>query len=248
MKYKYGWKQDTEDHRDQYYNVALDVLQALPKSVDLRSGCSPVEDQKQLGSCTANALVGNLEFLEIKQGSPYVDLSRLFVYYQERAMEGTIDEDSGARIRDGVKSLVKFGTCPERMMPYVPEAFTVAPTPDNLAAALEHRVTSYKRVVGTLGQMRGCLAEGYPFVFGFTVYESFESATVARTGIMPIPDVTRERMLGGHAIMAVGYDDATKRLLIRNSWGKPWGMQGYFTMPYECALSGADFWTLRKEG
>jgi C1A family cysteine protease len=106
---------------------------------------------------------------------------------------------------------------------------------------------SYQRVVRSLPQLRGCLAEGFPFIFGFTVYESFESDAVASTGVAPMPG-PGERVLGGHAVLAVGYDDADQRFLVRNSWGTKWGNGGYFTMPYayltERNLS-SDFWTLR---
>jgi len=114
----YGWVPDRPDYRDKLYSAIAAPPKTLPAKVDLRAGCSPVEDQGQLGSCTANALVGNLEFLEKKAGHTVTDLSRLFIYYNERSMEGTINEDSGAAIRDGVKSLVNLGVCPEKSWPY----------------------------------------------------------------------------------------------------------------------------------
>jgi len=237
---------DRPDQRDRLYAAIAKPPKALPKSVDLRSVCSAVENQGQLGSCTANALVGNLEFLEKKAGKAAADLSRLFVYYNERAMEGTVNDDAGAMIRDGVKSLVKQGVCAEKSWPYSIGKFAVKPTAACFKEALAHQVTSYHRIL-TLQEMKQCLAEGYPFVFGFSVYESFESPGVARTGKLDLPKAG-EKQLGGHAIMAVGYDDATQRFLIRNSWGSDWGLKGYFTMPYDYAASGNladDFWTLR---
>src|SRR3984893_19246542 len=156
------------------------------RKVDLRPKCSPVENQGQLGSCTANALVGALEFLELKDGVPFVDLSRLFVYYNERVIEGTADQDSGAFLRDGIKSLAKQGVCPEEEWPYRITAFRQTPTLACYADAKNHEITSYHRI-STTDEMRTCLAEGFPFVFGFTVYSSFESVTVARSGVLNMP-------------------------------------------------------------
>ncbi|MGH2509212.1 MAG: C1 family peptidase [Gammaproteobacteria bacterium] len=242
----YGWVPDRPDYRDKLYAAIAAPPKKLPSKVDLRKSCSAVENQGQLGSCTANALVGNLEFLEKKTGRTVSNLSRLFIYYNERAMEGTINEDAGAAIRDGVKSLVKQGVCTEKLWPYKIADFTDKPSPACYKQAKDHQVASYHRIIGLL-QMRECLAEGYPFVFGFTVYTAFESESVAKTGQLNLPK-RGEKSLGGHAICAVGYDDTTKRLLIRNSWGTDWGIKGYFTMPYDYASNNNladDFWTIR---
>jgi len=242
----YGWVPDRPDHRDKLYSAIAAPPKVLPSKVDLRAGCSPVENQGQLGSCTANALVGNLEFLENKAGRTATDLSRLFIYYNERAMEGTVDSDSGAAIRDGVKSLVKLGVCSEKSWPYNIAKFTQKPSAACFKEAATHEVTSYHRIL-SLQEMRQCLAEGYPFVFGFTVYSAFESKAVAKTGALNLPKPS-EKDLGGHAVCAVGYDDTAKRVLVRNSWGADWGMGGYFTMPYDYISNNNladDFWTLR---
>ncbi len=149
-------------------------------------------------------------------------------------MEGTVGEDAGAAIRDGVKSLTKQGVCTEKKWPYQIAKFTAKPSAACYTdAANRQRVTSYHRIL-TLQQMKQCLAEGYPFVFGFSVYESFESAAVAKTGKLNLPKLS-EKNLSGHAVCAVGYDDSTKRFLVRNSWGADWGLKGYFTMPYDYA-------------
>jgi C1A family cysteine protease len=242
----YGWVPDRPDHRDQLYAAIAAPPRTLPSAVDLRATCSPVEDQGRLGSCTANALVGNLEFLEKKAGRTVTDLSRLFVYYNERVLEGSVNEDAGAMIRDGVKTLVKLGVCAEKKWGYDIAKFAVKPTAACFRQALTHQLESYHRLV-TLQDMLSCLAEGYPFVFGFSVYEAFESTTVAKSGQLNLPKRS-EKALGGHAVMAVGYDDATKRFLVRNSWGKDWGQQGYFTMPYaylDDRNLADDLWTLR---
>lgn len=243
----YGWLPDLPDHRDLIYSAIAPIRAALPKKVDLRNECSPVENQGNLGSCTANALVGALEFLEIKDGATFVDLSRLFVYYNERSIEGTVNQDSGAFLRDGIKSLAKLGVCPEPEWPYRIADFTKKPTTKCYADAKKHQITSYHRI-SVLDEMRTCLADGYPFVFGFTVYTAFESAQVAKTGVLNLPG-PKEKVLGGHAVMAVGYDDSQKRFIIRNSWDTDWGMKGYFTMPYDYLDPthnlADDFWTIR---
>lgn len=245
-KMKYGWKRDAVDPRDLLYRkIAAPRTEPLPDHVDLREKCSPVENQGQLGSCTANALVAALEFLEILNGQAYVDLSRLFVYYNERAMEGSVNEDSGAQIRDGVKSLVQLGVCPESEWPYDVGRFTQKPTDAAYALAKDHVVTSYHRLLN-IEEMLGCLADGFPFVFGFTVFKTFESDAVRETGVVPMP-MHGERNLGGHAVTAVGYDRDSRRFIVRNSWGTGWGQRGYFTMPFEYVERyGSDFWTIRK--
>jgi C1A family cysteine protease len=213
----YGWQPDLPDHRDLLYAAIAPKVIKLPPKVDLSGGCSPVEDQGRLGSCTANALVGALEFLEKKDDVGFVDLSRLFVYYNERAIEGTVDQDSGALIRDGVKSLAKLGVCAEERWPYKVNhvTFKKKPPVTCYTAAKNHRIKSYHRI-NTLDEMRTCLAEGYPFVFGFTVYSAFESDEVAKSGILHLPKRS-EQVEGGHAVMAVGYDDSKRRFLVRNS-------------------------------
>src|ERR1043166_9417180 len=226
----YGWLPDLPDHRDLLYSAIAPRVGKLPRKIELQTKCSPGEDQGQLGSCTANSLVGALEYLENKDGTAFVDLSRVFIYYNERVIEGTIDQDSGAFIRDGIKSLAKQGVCPESDWPYKIAAFRKKPSVFCYRTAREHRIISYHRI-NTVDEMRSCLAEGFPFVFGFTVYESFESQEIAKSGVVNLP-TAKEKVVGGHAVMGAGYNDSTKRFLIRNSWGTDWGKKGYFTMPY----------------
>ncbi len=245
---KYGWVPDLPDCRDFMYAAPPDVLRKLPGGKDLRLGGPPVYDQGRLGSCTANAIAGAHEFEQIRQApeSAFTP-SRLFIYYNERAIEHTIGEDAGGMLRDGIKSVVKQGVCPESRWPYVLSRFTRKPPKQCYEEAMDHQVVSYRRLVQNLSQMKGCLASGYPFVFGFSVYESFETQTVARTGRIPMPE-SGETMLGGHAVVAVGYDDAGECFIVRNSWGEKWGLQGHGLMPYAYLSNpdlAADFWTIR---
>jgi len=246
MRYSgnYGWVPDMPDRRDFLYSAIRPVIR-LPKKVDLREDCSDVERQGKLGSCTAQALAGNIEFLDKKIDDKYVNMSRLFIYYNERAIMDTIDYDSGASLRDGIKTLKSDGACHEKTWPYVISRFDKKPPQKCYDEARLHLIESYHRL-HAIPEMLACLAEGYPFVFGFTVYESFESAKVERTGIVHMPQ-KKEKAVGGHAAMAAGYDQASERFLVRNSWGKEWGMDGYFTMPFEYIDTLADdFWTIRR--
>jgi C1A family cysteine protease len=230
---KYGWKPDLPDFRDKMYGAVYKIPAALPSAVDLRTQniCPPVVNQGELGSCTANALTGALEILELKAKKTLIMFSRLFVYFNERVIEHDVNEDKGAQIRDGIKTLAKLGACSEDEWPYDIAKFKVKPPDACYTDALNHQIISYHRLE-TVDQMRACLASGFPFVFGFTVYSSFESEQVAQTGILNMPQLD-ENILGGHAVVAIGYDDTSKRFIIRNSRGADWGMKGCFTMPYD---------------
>ncbi|MBA3866792.1 MAG: C1 family peptidase [Solirubrobacterales bacterium] len=244
----YGWVPDLPDGRDLLYGAPVVALGELPSKVDLRSQCPPVYDQGQLGSCTANAIGAALEFDQMHQKRQVFTPSRLFIYYNERAMEGTVASDSGAQIRDGVKCVAKQGSCREEKWPYEIEAFARKPPAACYAEGQKNQAIQYLRVGQSLSQMKGCLAEGFPFVFGFTVYESFESAAVAKNGHAGMPKA-KESVLGGHAVLAVGYDEKNQWFIVRNSWGEKWGMNGYFTLPYPYLLQSslsADFWTIRQ--
>ena len=241
----YGWIPDIPDHRDYLYS-AIRPLVRLPKRTDLREACPDVECQGDLGSCTAQALAGNLEFLDKKTDGLYVDVSRLFIYYNERAIEDTTDYDSGASLRDGIKALKKDGVCREEAWPYIISKFDTRPPAKCYKEAKKHTIESYHRL-SNIHEMLACLAEGYPFVFGFAVYKSFESQKTKRTGIADMPKKD-EVMIGGHAVMAAGYDQSAKRFLVRNSWGAKWGIEGYFTIPFAYLHNpnlAADFWTVR---
>ncbi len=244
----YGWIPDRPDQRDHLYAAPTEHLLALPMRVDLRNQFPPAYDQGALGSCTANGIGAIFQFERLKQGlKPDFMPSRLFIYYNERVMEGTVNSDNGAYIRDGMKSIALQGDCPEPEWPYDINQFAVQPPDRCYQNAQKYKALSYMRVSQELSQMKGCLASGHPFVFGFTVYESFTSDQVARTGVVPMPSYY-ERPTGGHCVVAVGYDDAQQRFLIRNSWGQRWADNGYCTMPYAYLTDrnlSDDFWTIR---
>jgi Cysteine protease len=247
---RYGWIPDLPDDRDHLYAAPPAFLTALPPYTDLRAQCPGVYDQGQLGSCTANAIGGAIEFDRLKQKLPDYVPSRLFIYYNERLIEGTVQSDSGAMIRDGIKSVASQGVCPEPEWPYDISKFTEKPSALAYRDAATDRAVSYQSLIQDLNQMRGCLASGYPFIFGFTVYESFESPAVAQTGHAPMPG-PMERAVGGHAVIAVGYDDTSQAFLARNSWGTGWGMAGYFSLPYTYLVQpglASDLWTIRIVG
>jgi C1A family cysteine protease len=246
MARTYGWIPDLPDARDNVYQLPL-KLATPPPSVDLRSGCPAVYDQGDLGSCTANAIGAAIEFDQKRQKLPASTPSRLFIYYNERVIEGSVDSDSGAQIRDGIKAVASQGACPETMWPYVESSFATCPPEPCYTYAKLHPAVQYARVAQDAGHLKTCLAAGFPFVFGFTVYESFESDAVAKSGIVPMPGA-EESAVGGHAVMAVGYDDAASRFLVRNSWGSGWGVGGYFTIPYAYLADedlADDFWVIR---
>jgi C1A family cysteine protease len=247
---RYGWIPDLPDDRDHLYAAPPAFLGALPPYTDLRAQCPGVYNQGRLGSCTANAIAAAIEFDRMKQGLQDFVPSRLFIYYNERVIEGTVNFDFGAMLRDGIKSVASQGVCPEPEWPYDILKFAEKPSAKAYRDAEKDRAISYQSLIQDVNQMKGCLASGYPFIFGFTVYESFESHTVAETGHAPMPG-PNERAEGGHAVMAVGYDDVSQTFLVRNSWGTEWGIAGYFTLPYTYLIQpglAKDLWTIRLVG
>jgi C1A family cysteine protease len=257
---RYGWVPDLPDVRDYLYAAAPSVVANLPTRVDLRDNCPKVYDQGRIGSCTANAIAAAFEFCLLKQGDVDFLPSRLFIYYNERLIEGHVRIDAGAQLRDGVKSVAKQGVCDEQEWPYddtpadpdtllFPHGSRAATRPavKCYTDGLNNQALTYRRLPRSLDQYRGCLASGYPFVFGFSVYSGFESPDVSRTGTVNLP-LPGESLLGGHAVLAVGYDDDTERFIVRNSWGDSWGDRGHFTLPYAYLTDrglASDFWTVR---
>lgn len=244
----FGWLPDLPDQRDFLYAAPAPFQGDIPSKVDLRAQCPEVYDQGALGSCTANAIGGAIEFDQLKQKLPPFIPSRLFIYYNERVIEGTVSQDAGAQIRDGIKSVAKLGAPPESDWTYDIQQFAVKPSKKAYVDAAKHLVVTYQRLVQEVNTMHGCLASGYPFVFGFTCYESLESPEVAKTGVLPMPHAT-DKPIGGHAVVCVGYDDDQRVFFVRNSWSATWGQSGYFTMPYAYLTStrlASDLWTIRS--
>jgi C1A family cysteine protease len=246
---RYGWRPDTPDMRD--FMLAVAPAKTLPATLSLRKTMPPVYDQGQLGSCTANSVGAVVEFNELKEKEPDAATpSRLFIYYNERAMEGTVSQDSGAEIRDGIKSVAQLGVPPETMWPYVITQFAKKPPAAAYKAAKKHEAIRYARVAQDALALQNVLASGFPISFGFTVYSSFESAAVAKNGIVPMPQ-SAETVLGGHAVVAIGYKPLQGQLYFecRNSWGPSWGDKGYFWMPSAYITSASlasDFWTIEQ--
>lgn len=266
----YGWRPDLPDHRDKVMPTLSGtkrLASPLPSRVDMREHPAmsfELYDQGPLGSCTANAIGACFEFAQraaaIALATPIpadtvsslrkYDFrpSRLFVYYEERKMIGTVSEDSGAYIRDGFKVINNLGVCPESTWKYSVTKFKSKPPRTAYTRALDHQAIEYQRVPQDELTLKTTIAAKLPVVFGFSVYESFESDDVARTGdvSMPLPS---EAMLGGHAVLCVGYDDERRRFICRNSWGSAWGDGGYFTMPYDYVLDpqlSDDLWAITR--
>ncbi len=217
----------------------------LPETVDLRGQCSPVGDQGKLGSCTAWAMGNGLrEFMELKQtGRVFTKLSPLYMYYKEREEDGTLGQDRGSTMSTGMKVLLETGDAPEADMPYDITKYNDPPSAKAETDAGEFKINK-KLPLNNLDDMKASLAEGYPAVFGFIVYKSFKS--IGADGVMPMPGFMEPR-LGGHAVMAVGYNDTKQMLIVRNSWGSKWGDKGYFYMPYKFVGWGKvmDIWSAR---
>ena len=242
-KFNLVWKADKLDTRDYRYQVTQKTVIDI---VDLRSYCSPIENQGSLGSCTGQSIAGAIELLNKRNGKP-TDVSRLFIYYYERVLLGTVNYDSGAYIRDGIKATNKYGASLESLWPHDIRKFKNEPIVEAKNDALNRKVTRYERVE----DFEGCidaLTNGYPVVIGFYVYDSFMSTNVARTGIMPYPNTKREKILGGHAVLLVGYDKRRKVFIVRNSWGTSWGDKGYFYMPFNVVKPdmSSDYWIIKS--
>ncbi|WJV68403.1 C1 family peptidase [Pectobacteriaceae bacterium CE70] len=253
-----GYRPDLPDIRDHHYAPALAVLHSLPPAMELTVDFSAY-NQGELGSCTANALAGAVQFdRRNAHESPDFIPSRLFIYYNERTIEGDVKHDPGATLRDGIKSLHKLGVCPESDWPYDytrPDSESGAFPPGALAAtkppancykeALQYVITNYQRVNQDLSHLQGCLASGFPFVFGFVVYDTWLEHPKPPT-VVPMPS-DKDKPEGGHAVLCTGYDNSTNLFKIRNSWGVDVGEQGDFYIPYDYLLDkklSSDFWVI----
>lgn len=246
---KFGWLRDSLDGRDRVLTVSKRV--PLPAECDLIGPqMPPIYDQGDLGSCSANAISRAVDFERAKQGLPFMTPSRLMLYWCEREMEGTVETDSGAMLRDGIKVMVKQGVCAESEWPYDISQFAVRPTEQCFKDAIPHETVQYSSVTQSrdLYFAKHCMAIlGRPVVFGISVFEDFESEEVSKTGLIPMP---QGNPLGGHAICMVGYDDSKKLIKFANSWGADWGSAGYGFLPYEYVADpnlSADWWVVLAE-
>lgn len=240
---RYGWIRQLPDHRD---IPRMATRSEYPMRADLRAMFPAVWDQGQLGSCTGHACAAALAYGRATEDLAAVTPSRLMLYYNARSIEGTQDWDSGAQIRDVIKGAAKFGACSEELWPYAPDRFNVPPSAEAYRAADKTRAVGYRRVGQQLWQLCEAISSGSPVVFGFSVYDSFESEQTARTGIMGMP-APSEALVGGHAVIAVGYDLEQGHFIIRNSWSDRWGDAGHFYMPVEYITNpdlASDFWTV----
>jgi C1A family cysteine protease len=240
---------DRYDPRDYIFEAEprFFAIGAIPAQVDLRNWASPVRDQGQQGSCTGFAITALREFLEIKHDSPspWVELSPAFLYYQERLLEGSVEDcQAGAYPRDGFKVLKNIGVCPEADHPYSDQDCS-EPSSQATTDASQFTISSYHRIT-TLGGLKQALAGGNGCVIGIQVYESFESP---QNGHIPMPQ-PNEQLLGGHALFCCGYQDDTQYegggfLIVKNSWSTAFGDQGYIYLPYAYVRPRlmSDIWT-----
>lgn len=249
-----GWRKDTPDFRDHRFSAPITLLPTtLPLEVDMRPRMPGVYDQGQLSSCTANAIGAAIEYLQRKNHLHEYVPSRLFIYYNERVRENSVASDCGAEIRDGIKSVILDGVCPESpyperaVWPYSEPAVFTRPLEQCYTDARKDMIKGYAKVGQSTDAFEQCLAIGFPIVFGMTLYESFESDLVARTGVVLLPQTT-EKSLGGHAMLIVGYLHNDRLWIVRNSWGKSWGQRGYCLVPYSYLINpelAGDFWAIR---
>ena len=244
-KYIYNHISDPVDDRDFKFDKHCLIIPSvsLPVSVDLRRGGLPqVLDQSTLGSCTANAISNSLRF----KGKLAYQPSRLFIYYFSRLIEGTVSEDSGCVIRDVMKEIAMYGACSEHLLPYDIIKYTIKPSDQCQKAALQHiKSFKYMSVNQDMTSLKNALCQGYMITFGISVFDSFESDAVAKTGYVPMPDTQNEQNLGGHCINIVGYSDVSKLFTIMNSWSDSWGDNGFCYLPYKYVLDSnlaSDFW------
>ena len=240
MTNRFGWIPDKPDTHDFPFTYSL---AKLPKTHSLRKLCPPVYDQGQLGSCTANALAFAFRFERMRQGLPALDPSRLFIYYNERVIEHTVNEDSGAELRDGIKTIAQQGVCDNLDWPYDISQFKVKPSAQAYADAQKDLALKYERINNLdLNAIKSCIASGFVFPFGFWVYSNFPMNS--RTGKIPMPTGSKE---GGHAVCGAAYSDYTQRIYGPNSWGPDWGDKGWFSIPYEYITApelATDFWKI----
>lgn len=247
---RYDYVRDSPDIRDfRFHKIAIiKEAKQLPSSFFL-SPLPKIIDQEDLGSCTANAASNGLRFLLIKNNKKEFQPSRLFIYWFTRFIESDVKVDSGASLRNTLKSISKYGVSKESIWPYIISKFTIKPSKPAINDGTPHKKGfQYLSVKQDLTTIKNVISQGYPIVLGIAVFESFESAEATNTGNIPTPDKNNEKLLGGHAILMVSYDDNTRKFGFMNSWGTSWGDKGFFRLNYDYILDYAlafDFWAIR---
>jgi len=240
-----GYRPEKRNSQDKKYSASRD--RQLPPNVDLRSYMTPVENQGNSNSCTANAMAGAYEYLTNRILGQSADVSRLFIYYNARELDGDCSQDQGTYLKSCVKVLRKQGACSENTWSFNLDQILEQPPKQAYAEAANFRVEDAARVEIDLHTMQSCLAEGYPFAFGLQLFSSFQQA--GSTGLVPMPDPDNEKHDGGHAMLCVGYSDVDQVFIVRNSWGTDWGEQGYCYIPYDYMTKPDlihDCWTIRQ--
>lgn len=242
MQKKYGWMPDLADNRDEFYSPPK--MASLPDKFDLSGQMPEIYNQKKLGSCVAQSLSALLQQEELKLYGKVITIpSRLFIYYNQRSILDTVESDSGATIRSGMKALENFGYPNEEFWPYEPSQFKVKPPRIAYRYGALNKITKYQRIKNNLNVLKSTIVAGKAFVFGFVVYPNFENLV---GNILEVPN-SNESSMGGHCVVAIGYDDSDETFLVRNSYGKNWKLNGHFKMKYEYITKPeltADFWTL----
>lgn len=247
MNRKFGWRRDLPDIRDFKYKITKEVK--LPSAVDLRKPIYPIVDQKDIGSCTGNSTANILYAVQHiqKKPSPFYP-SRLFIYYNARSYINSTLYDSGATIRDAIKSVAKWGACDEKLWPYITWKYRFKPGKNCYVHGEENQAIVYESVPQDSYSIKHVLASGYPIVAGIVLYDSFQTQRVEDTGVITMPNPSKERTLGGHAISIFGYSDKHEWFICMNSWSENWGDRGFFYLPYDYLLNknlAADFWVIK---
>lgn len=235
------------DARDHKIMFSTNRSGRMPPTINLSSLCPPVYDQGDIGSCTANSASTMFSYICKKNQGVDVLPSRLFLYYNTRVIENNVNTDSGATLRNTMRSLRSSGICKETSWAYQDSLLFQQPTTDCYTEALNYQALSYASVNINLTSMKNALQSGFIFVIGILVFSSFMSLSVANTGIVPPPNTRRESFLGGHAICITGYSDHRQAFSFRNSWGTDWGIQGNGWIPYSYLANrnlAFDAWTL----
>lgn len=243
----YGWSKKKSDRTLSKYIHIFKITPILKHFIDLRKMCPSIYDQGMLGSCTSHAVSAAYQVEQYKKKivNP-IKPSRLFIYYNTRLIMNTTDFDSGASLEDTMKSCSIYGMCNEKLLGYNIKKFTIKPLQVCYNNATLYKIIKYANIEQSLSQLKQSLINGYPFVFGFLVFDSFESSLMAKTGIMTMPTKS-EQLLGGHAVLCVGFNDSLNMFIVRNSWGTNWGLNGYFYMPYAYMINPnycGDFWII----